>query len=300
MGADKIKKYLLFCGLFLISPLLFAGTHATIFSAYTYINDLGLSLQDAANNSTISRSGIKLGAQINWQNINYQGGTSASLFVNQDTDLNDNRNIRDVGFNIIKLQALSASWLLRSQFFSEQYQNEVLLSTGFNGLGAAAMLGYMGEKNSGIDIGLKWFHENHQQDAMDQYKTERSQLSLQYYVAAASNTAQWSVQLQLQNNQANDEARDYVSHLIGVSYKNWRWNDVIGNLSLQRREDNYRLSNPTARMDQLNFIALDLFKPLNKHSVFSVSLSGGFYDSNQITKNQTYLQINIGLQTRLY
>ncbi len=296
----RVKKiqYLLTPCLFLFNSLLFADTGIAVFSAYTYINDLGLSLQDAANNKTISRSGIKLGVNANWSDINYQGGSSVVLFVNQDTDLNDDRNIRDIGLSALYLQALSKKWLLRSHLGIEQYRNDVLLSTSFDGLSVNLTAGYMGAENSGVDIKLKQSYENHQQDSRDQYNTSRGLLSLSYYFPS-NNSPQWSMQIQRQYNNANDAARDYVSNLISIAYKNWRYKSLQANFILQQRKDIYALSDPQTRRDKLSFFALDILKPINKQWLFRTSLSAGYFDSNFSNQTQDYLQITIGVQTQL-
>jgi len=294
----KKNQYLFTAFLLLFNSLLMADTGIAVFTAYTYINDLGLSLQDTANNNAVSRSGIKLGVNADWADINYQGGNSITLFANQDTDLSDNRNIRDIGFSVLHLQPLSKQWLLRSRLGIEQYRNDVLQSTAFDGFVLSATAGYMAAENSGVDIQFKKSYEKHRQDINDKYNTGRYLFSLKYYFPSL-NAPQWNMQLQRQYNNADGVARDYTSNLLSVAYQHWQYKNIQGSIVLQRRDDTYDENNTQIRRDKLNFVALNILKPITKRWFFQTSLSAGYFDSNINNETQHYLQINIGVQTRI-
>lgn len=275
-----------------------ANTNTGVFAAYTYINDLGISLQDGQTGSAISRSGLKLGADFNWADMNYQGGTTVSVFANQDNDLSDNRNISNLGLMVSRIKPLSNRWLSRSSFMLEQYRNHVVESTGYNGLGLNLTAGYMGDNQQGVDLSLKVMAEDHNQDALDLYRTIRTELGMTYYFPRQPNQPFWEAQLRWQNNQANNDYRDYDSTLLGLAYKGWHKNDWWGNLRFQRRQDDYRITTPQSRQDTLYFAAVDLFKMLDKQWQFRASFSAGLYDSNLLTSTQNYLQMSAGVQMR--
>ncbi|MDQ7074070.1 MAG: hypothetical protein Q9O24_02725 [Gammaproteobacteria bacterium] len=284
--------------LFLAPPTsLLAQSHLQLETGLT-LNDNSLPTQQ--NNLTNSADQTRLGVQLSlaghWQKLNKDGGLSASLYADQDRALEKkNADLRQLTLQGQTLLALSPHWLSRTQLNANHYTHQQQPANSYQSLSLDQTWGYFADSGSGLDLNLALQQRRYNQNPSGSYEGQRYQLSSVYYFAAPSNRARWAAAITLQQFNASTPFYNSKQQQLSLSYGQWQWYKLQGNLSLQWLKNRYPNTQEQLN-DTYQLLTVDAQYPLASQWHLSGSLTTGRYQPSNTTANTL---LNAALALRL-
>lgn len=306
--------------LFLFSPS-FSDVSTSLYTGFTHTSNLEIQAGNdiQPGDESLTRTGFETGLLVRKQSLDYTGGYALEATAAFNKDLSDNDDISRVSLSASKLLALTPGWLLRNGMGANWYNNEALPGNSYKGLSLESTLGYLNDKGGGTDISLLFKREQHDQLSDDSYDTTRSNLQLTHYFPHKKDSAYWSLQSTLKNNNASDDSRDYDSLRLGVNYNQFSLATFKGRIGFNWQQDRYdqpvMLSpmdmpnmgmmpgmghpNKKNRQDNLYNLSLQLSKPLTPTLGLQFSASLGHYNSNISDNADDFYSLAVKLAWKL-
>lgn len=290
----------------LLAPLLFpvaiiAQDHLQLDAGFTNSNSNLFTQQTPASqagNPTEQRLGLQLSLTTHWQKITNSDGLTALAYLYQDWALtNKNSDIQQLSFQGQKLFALNPNWLSRTQINSNYYDNQQRPANSYQSLGINQTLGYFANNNSGWDLSFAIQQRSYPQNPTGSYQGQQFELGSVYYFSSPLSKPRWATAITLQQFNASDTFYNSLSQQLNLSYGQWHWQKLQGNVSLQWIKNRY--PNTNAQLSETySLFSLDTHYPLTPQWRLTTTLNGGSYQTS-INTTRGILTMYIGLQTEL-
>ncbi len=273
--------------------------------------------------SQTSRTGSELSGAVSWQQFKPEGGYSVDMKARIDRDLDTGSQLDNLLLSISKIKPLSRSWLTRLNAKLIRYNDDDYALNSFDGISLSATAGYFSPKGDGFDVKFSWLDEDHNQDAVAAYKTQRTTAGVNYFFAQARDEKAVSLSFSVQNNDSTESRRDALSLLASINVDDiWLGKNRL-RITFNWRRDSYDESYTTTatdpfgpgmgsgggfpgfgggggavttqqRVDQQLFATAGIQRKLSKKLRLTVSASAGSYSS--ITGDQTFFSLFSGLR----
>ncbi len=288
-----------------IGALLFLASTAQsqqqLESGLSYNNANLLTSQNSTaqnSSSTEPRLGLPVALSAQWQTLNPNGALSAALYAAHDSDLQkSNAAIQQLNGQLQKMLALNAIWLSRTAISSSLYTNQQQPANSYQALSINQTFGYFANNNSGWDLNLALQQRDYAQNPNGSYQGQQFELGAVHYFAAPANRPRWAAAITLQQFNASNTFYNSSSQQLNLSYGQWQWHQLQGNLSLQWLQNRYPNTAPQLS-DRYSLLSLDGVYPISTEWQLTTTLSAGLYqDSNN--SSRTILNAYFGLRTAL-
>ena len=240
------------------------------------------------NGGSVKRSGLDLGISILKDNIDYTGGYSIQASANYNKALDKTGDISHLKLSASKLTALNTHWLMRSNVQVQRYRNQPIALNSYDGINLENTIGYLGDKNGGVDISLQYANENHNQADIDSYKIRRSIASFAFYFPHTSNAPYVALNTRYGKHNSNNDQRDYNGLNFGVEYRQWSIGKYSGIASIQWQQDKYAIN---SRKDHYSLVQLSLARNLKKNLDLQITAGTGRYQSSLLDSPLNFYQI---------
>jgi len=296
-----LKCHILSLTLLLIPLTGNAQNHLQLSSGLTASNSnlFSQKINSLSNNNTAEqRLGLQLSISSHWQRLNNSGGLTVSAYAHQDSALeNQNSDIQQLNLQGQKLLALNATWLSRTQLNGSHYDNQQRPSNSYQSLEAKQTLGYFSSNNSGWDLSIGLQQRTYPQNPSGTYNGQQFELGSVYYFANPLNTPRWAAAITLQQFNASDTFYNSNSQQLDLSYGQWQWHKLQGNVSFQWLQNQY--PNTVGQLsDRYSLISLDGSYPITTQWQLTSTVTSGLYQASN-TSARTIINAYLGLRLSL-
>ncbi len=288
---SQLRSLTLFVGFFLYPFISIADISSHISVGMTQTDNLEVQ-QDVDvnlnNSGSVKRSGFDLSISILKDNIDYTGGYSIQAFANYNKSLDNTGDISRLKLSASKLTALNSYWLMRSNIQVRHYRNQPIALNSYDGMSLENTIGYLGDKNHGVDISLFYSNENHNQADVDSYKIQRLISSLTFYFPHKLTDPYIALSTHYGKHNANNNQRDYDSLNIKVEYRQWSIGKYSGILGAQWQQNKYTTA---SRKDHYSLVQLSLARNLKKNLDLQITAGTGHYQSSLLDLPFNFYQV---------